>query len=166
MIISPASAPLVPGTAEQPLPEDLEGACRALEKVFAQMMFQKMREAMVPASSSGADGFARSSAEGMLDSQWAELASQGDGLGLWRSLYRQLSPDEVKSAPAAPDQWTRGNPLRRDADIAAQGGVAGSGPRSGRPRPVASAALAAASYRQAESRFGAAAGTDGKDHNP
>ena len=69
----------------------------ALEKEFAHLVFRKMREAMVPAAAPGSAGFARQTAEGMLDAQWAELASQGEGLGLWRALYRQLEPEAVKS---------------------------------------------------------------------
>lgn len=127
-IAAVATAPL----AAEPLPGNLEGACRALEKVFAQMMFQKMREAMVPASSSGADGFARASTEAMLDGQWAELASTGEGLGLWRALYRQLDAAAVKSPAATPDQ---------------EGNAISPGPGSGTARLAAYAA-----YRQALSR--------------
>ena len=158
MIIGPAAAPLAPGVGEKPLPEDLEGACRALEKAFAQIVFQKMREAMVPANGGGASGFARTSAESMLDSQWAELASQGEGLGLWRALYRQRDPEAVKSAEPEPDQWNRGKPLRTDAEQAVQGGEGEPGPRAGRPRSAAvSAAVEAARYGRPDPRFGVAA---------
>ncbi|MHB8766473.1 MAG: rod-binding protein [Deferrisomatales bacterium] len=108
---------LTPATAKtwtEPLPRDLEGACRALEKEFAQTLFRTMRQAMVPRSSAGSTGFARDTAESMLDGQWAELASQGQGLGLWRSLMNQLEP-EVKSPVAAADEGIRDVGARTEA---------------------------------------------------
>jgi Rod binding domain-containing protein len=163
MNLAPAATPQLAVGTGQPLPENLEGACRALEKVFVQLVFQKMREAMVPDGSGGADGFARTSAAGMMDAQWADLASQGEGLGLWRSLYRQLDPEAVKSAGATPDQWIRGTSPRARADLAAKGGVEGLGPRPGRPRPAASAAAAAAGYRQSAVPSDGAASAGAKD---
>ena len=165
MNIAPAASPLLTGGADKPLPEDLEGACRALEKVFAQMVFQKMREAMVPDGGGGADGFARTSAEGMLDAQWAELASQGEGLGLWRSLYRQLDPEAVKSADKMPDQWIRGTPHRTEADLVTQGGAGVPGPRLERLRPTATAAVAVAGYRQSAPQSGGVASAEAEDRN-
>jgi Rod binding domain-containing protein len=94
----------VAGVDPKPLPKDLEGACRALEATFAGLVFRKMQEAMVPKSSRGSAGFARETTEAMLTTQWAELASQGEGLGLWRALYRQLEPQAVKSGPAPADE--------------------------------------------------------------
>lgn len=94
---------LLPRTGAEPLPANLEGACRAFEKEFAQLVFRKMREAMVPASGSGSSAFARETAQGMLDGQWAELSSRGEGLGLWRSLLQELAP-AVKSSPPEADQ--------------------------------------------------------------
>ncbi|MDF1554466.1 MAG: hypothetical protein P1P84_15450 [Deferrisomatales bacterium] len=165
MNIAPTASPLLAGGTDKPLPEDLEGSCRALEKVFAQMVFQKMREAMVPAGSGGADGFARTSAEGMLDAQWAELASQGEGLGLWRSLCRQLDPEAVKSPGGTPDQWSRGTPHRTEAGRVAQGGAGVPGPRLGHLRPAATAAVAAAGYRQSAAPGGGVAGAAAEDRN-
>ncbi len=165
MDIARVSSPLLAGGTDKPLPEDLEGACRALEKVFAQMVFQKMREAMVPAGSGGADGFARTSAAGMLDAQWAELASQGEGLGLWRSLCRQLDPEAVKSADQTPDQWVRGTPHRTEAGLAAQGGAGVPGPRLGRLRPAVTAAVAAAGYRQSAPQGDGVAGAEAEGRN-
>lgn len=98
---------LIPSAAaptNQALPRDLERACRALEKEFARLVFRKMRQAMVPKSSSGSAAFQRDTVEGLLDSQWAELASQGEGLGLWRAMYRQLEPAAVKSASHGADE--------------------------------------------------------------
>ncbi|MBE0617098.1 MAG: hypothetical protein IH608_04130, partial [Proteobacteria bacterium] len=95
------------GAGTEPQPRDLEGACRALEKEFANILFQKMRQAMVPRATAGSDGFARETAEALLDSQWADLATQGEGLGLWRSLVRELGPEAVKSPRPAADQGFR-----------------------------------------------------------
>ena len=78
-----------PATTDLP-PGDLEGACRAIEKEFAVLVFRKMRQAMVPEGSQGSSRFGKQTAYEMMDMQWAELASRGEGLGLWRALYRQL----------------------------------------------------------------------------
>ncbi len=109
-----ALSALMPRAGAEPLPSNLEGACRAFEKEFAQLVFRKMREAMVPASGSGSSAFARETAHGMLDGQWAELASRGEGLGLWRSLLQELDP-AVKSSPTEADQGDRDAGARRVA---------------------------------------------------
>jgi len=96
-------------------PADLKSACRALEQEFARLVFGKMREAMVPRSSDGSNGFARDTTAALLDTQWAELASQGEGLGLWQSLCRQLERDAVKSSPREADQRTRTETFRKEA---------------------------------------------------
>lgn len=88
----------------QPLPRDLEKACRSLEEAFVTIVFRKMHEAMVPKTSKGSSGFARETTQGMLDAQWAHLSSEGEGLGLWRALYRQLEPSAIKSAGRKDDE--------------------------------------------------------------
>lgn len=108
------------------LPKDLEGACRALEQEFGTMIFRKMREAMVPQSSKGSSGFARDTAQGLLDSQWAQLASQGEGLGLWRTLCRELTPAAVKS-PVAKAEEKGMIPLRSRDFLNSAGRVAEKG---------------------------------------
>lgn len=116
-----------------PLPRDLEGACRALEKEFANLLFQKMRQAMVPRATAGSGGFARETAEALLDSQWADLASQGEGLGLWRALVRELGPETVKSPRPAADQGIRTGGSRMEAgrDLEADSSAPGAGARVG-----------------------------------
>jgi len=78
------------------LPTDLKGACKALEKEFAQIVFSKMRQALSIKTSKGASQYAKETTGSMLDGQWAELATRGEGLGLWREMYRQLAVDEIK----------------------------------------------------------------------
>lgn len=102
MNVSSLSPVALPARTSEALPRDLEGACRALEKEFALLVFRKMREAMVPQSESS--GFAQDSTYGLLDAQWAELASQGEGLGLWQALYRDLEGEPVKSGSAAAEK--------------------------------------------------------------
>ncbi len=116
----------------QALPEDLEGACRALEKEFALLVFRKMREAMVPRSGEGAMGFARDTSEGMLDAQWADLASQGEGLGLWRALMRQLEPSEVKSGSPGAEKTRMEAEYRKEAGHEPERGTRTLGPGLGR----------------------------------
>lgn len=125
------------GAGAEPLPRDLEGACRALEKEFANLLFQKMRQAMVPRSTAAAGGFARETAETLLDSQWAELASQGEGLGLWRSLVRELGPEAVKSGPPAADQGSRAGAFPRGTGGASEAGRPAPRAPSGSPRAEA-----------------------------
>jgi Rod binding domain-containing protein len=118
------------------LPRDLEGACRALEQEFVTLLFRKMREAMVPKSSNTTAGFARETTQGMLDLQWARLTSQGEGLGLWRALYRELQPQAVKSGPDAADQRGRQGSHGKEAagDAHDEGSIGTLGPRLGYPQ--------------------------------
>ena len=87
-----------------PLPTNLEQACRAFEREFVQLLFREMRRATLPTETGGSAGFARQTAQSLLDGQWAELASQGEGLGLWRVMLRQLEGDAVKSPGSGADQ--------------------------------------------------------------
>jgi len=142
------------GAGAGPLPRDLEGACRALEKEFANLLLQKMRQAMVPNSRSGSDGFARETAESLLDSQWAELASQGEGLGLWRALVRELGPGEVKSAPPAADQGIRTGASREGAAHAPAALPRAPGAQAGSPRGPGTEGAAGAPPRAADREEG------------
>lgn len=130
------SRPVADGPAGlgAPLPRDLEGACRALEKEFATLLFQKMRQAAVPRSGSGSGGFARETSEALLDSQWAELASQGEGLGLARALLRQLAPEAVKSGPPGADQRLEAGVDRKEAGHEPERDSRATGTRVGSPR--------------------------------
>lgn len=122
------SLPLVAAkTPESSLPRDLEGACRALEKEFARLVFQKMRTALVASPSGPTSGFAREATQGMLDEQWAELASRGEGLGLWRAMVAQLGGEEVKSSGSAADEKTRVRMGPTEEDPRAQGGAKKAG---------------------------------------
>lgn len=126
----PALGPSGPGA---PLPRDLEGACRALEKEFATLLFQKMRQAAVPRSGSAGGGFARETAEALLDAQWAELASRGEGLGLARALLQRLAPQEVKSGPPGADQRLEAGADRKEAGHEPERGIGAPGARVGSP---------------------------------
>lgn len=110
MIASPAVS--AGPTFSNDLPRGLEEACRALEEEFAQIVFGKMRQAMIPKSSKGTD-FGQETASSMLDQQWAHLASQGEGLGLWRALYRQVAPTMIKSGETGTDENGGGESLNR-----------------------------------------------------
>ena len=123
-----------------PLPESLEGACRALEREFALLVFRAMRKAMVPQTAGGSDGFARETAYSLLDSQWAELAVQGEGLGLWRAMVRQLGEPGVKEPASPADQGGKGAGDRTEAGHESQGGpgVPGPGLRRARSAPTSS----------------------------
>ncbi len=117
-MVSGATGPVglgaaVAGVGNEPLPSDLEGACRELEKEFALLVFRSMRRAMVPESSDGATGFAKETAYALLDDQWAELATQGEGLGLWRAMMRQL--EGVKKSRDEVDQERRDASARTEA---------------------------------------------------
>jgi len=166
MNLATTTTPLLSGASQAPLPKDLEGACRALEKAFTQIMFQEMRKSVMPSTGGGAGGFARTSTEGMLDAQWAELSSQGEGMGLWRALYRQMDPESVKSSAGEPDEWPRGTPHRKEADHVTQGGIGTPGPRLGHPRPAAFAAADTGISRLSIPQKRGAAGTPAEDLNP
>lgn len=87
------------------LPKDAEGACRALEAQFTTLLLRRMREAMVPKSSTSSS-FAMETTQGLLEEQWAALSSQGEGLGLWRTLLNQLEGAQpaVKPEPAGAEK--------------------------------------------------------------
>ncbi|GAB4263484.1 MAG: hypothetical protein Kow0092_14430 [Deferrisomatales bacterium] len=155
-------APTVGPAPGQSLPRDLEGACRALEREFAALVFQKMRTAMVPSPRTGGSAFARETAESLLDAQWAELASRGEGLGLWRAMYRQLS--EVKSPPEATDQRSRGSAVRREA--AADGTETETHPNGPKPPEQAPLAHAALGTSRIEVPEGSPTVGDGPGRNP
>lgn len=129
----------VAGVRYAPLPRDLEGACRALEREFALLVFRTMRRAMVPRSSKGSSAFARETAYGLLDAQWADLASRGEGLGLWKAMLRQLG-GAVKETRAGADQERGGEPHRTEAEDEPQGGAGIPGAGTGRARSAPAAA--------------------------
>lgn len=128
MTIAAVRAPSVDTNVET-LPKDLEAACRSLEEAFATIVFRKMREAMVPKSDTGSAAFARETTQGLLDAQWARLSSQGEGLGLWRTLYRQLEPASVKSEAEGADGKSNGRPFSSAAERLGEG-LPPSSPRS------------------------------------
>ena len=90
-MLTVANTPFV-NIGSDPLPKDLKGACKEMESYFFNMMLRTMRQAMVPNSSKGADSFAKETANSMLDGEWAKLATEDEGLGLWKSMYEQLAP--------------------------------------------------------------------------
>jgi Rod binding domain-containing protein len=87
-----------------PLPADLKSACRALEQQFVSLLMRTMRQAMVPNASKGAEGFAKDTAYAMLDDQWSRMVSEGDGLGIGKMMYEQLTTPTIKSTLAAADE--------------------------------------------------------------
>ncbi len=103
-MLSVAGLPATSTAGPDPLPTNLEQACRAFEREFVQLLFREMRRATLPAETGGSAGFARQTVQSLLDGQWAELASQGEGLGLWRVMLRQLEAGAVKSPGAGADQ--------------------------------------------------------------
>lgn len=74
------------------LPSDLEGACRAMEQQFMELVLDSMRKAFIPASSKGSDGFSKDMSMSMLEGEVAKLSSQNEGMGLWKLMYDQLDP--------------------------------------------------------------------------
>jgi Rod binding domain-containing protein len=129
-----AVASTLAAPSSKPLPKDLEGACRAFEGEFSAMVFRKMREAMVPKSSKGSSGFAQDTTQELLDSQWAQLSSQGEGLGLWRSLCRQLDPAPVKSPAGKADE--KSMMVLRPQDLLAPGAAKHVAPAAGQHGPM------------------------------
>jgi Rod binding domain-containing protein len=133
--LTPPAAP----SFESELPKDLEQACRGLEEAFAQLVFGKMRQAMTPKGALG-NGFAQQTAQSMLDEHWAHLASQGEGLGLWRALYRELAPSMIKSGETGTEERSGGHLSPRQAgDVDAKRGPGAPGHRLGHPQAVRTA---------------------------
>lgn len=70
--------------------EKLKDACRQFESVFMNMLMKNMRNTIHE------DGImkkshAREMFEGMLDEKIAEESSKGEGMGLAKQMYKQLS---------------------------------------------------------------------------
>ena len=87
------------------LPTDLKGACRAMEEEFTQLMLSTMRKAFLAENPKGSMGFSKDVTFSMFESQMAKLSSEGEGLGIWKSMYEQLSPKtEVKSEKSAAEK--------------------------------------------------------------
>ncbi len=72
--------------------EQLKEACRQFETMFIGMMYKQMKTS-IPKSELLPTSFARETFESMLDDEFAEKASQGQGVGLADMLYKQLSKD-------------------------------------------------------------------------
>ncbi|SHI38098.1 rod-binding protein [Lutispora thermophila] len=70
--------------------EEIREACRSLETVFLNIMFNSMRSTIQKSDLFG-NSFARGIYEDMLYEQYAEEASRGKGLGIGEMLYEQLS---------------------------------------------------------------------------
>ncbi|MBI5445539.1 MAG: rod-binding protein [Deltaproteobacteria bacterium] len=156
MNLSPLTPLAAPSFASE-LPRDLEQACRGLEEAFAQLVFSKMRQAITPKGALGSS-FAQQTALGMLDAQWAHLASQGEGLGLWRALYRQLAPSMIKSGEAGTEERSGGGTFSRQAvHVDAKRGPGALGHRLGYPQALRTPPLDAGVSgvpEQAEQRLG------------
>jgi Rod binding domain-containing protein len=90
-------------------PTDLKSACKVMEQQFANMLFSSMRKSMTPASESkGHIGFAKDTAYSMFDTQMAQSVTEGDGLGLWKMLYEQMSSAEIKSEQKGAEESNTG----------------------------------------------------------
>lgn len=70
--------------------EELQEACKAFESYFIEQMFKEMRETLPESEliekSQGEEIF-----EDMLYQEYANVASEGEGIGLAQMLYQQLS---------------------------------------------------------------------------
>jgi Rod binding domain-containing protein len=90
-------------------PTDLKSACKVMEQQFANMLFSSMRKSMVPASESkGHIGFAKDTAYSMFDTQMAQSVTEGEGMGLWKMLYDQMSSAEIKSEQKGAEESNTG----------------------------------------------------------
>lgn len=84
---------LVRGT-ENELPKDLEGACRAMEQQFMELVLDSMRKAFIPSDAKGSAGFSKDMSMSMLQTEVAKMTTQNEGMGLWKVMYDQLAPEK------------------------------------------------------------------------
>lgn len=80
----------------------LMDTCKQLEAVFLNMVFKTMRstvqgDGFIPRS------FEREMFEGMLDEKMAENIATGQGIGLAREMYKQLSRNFTAGKKEDPD---------------------------------------------------------------
>lgn len=99
------------------LPKDLKGACKAMEEQFMNILLSTMRKSTMGSESKGADGFSKEVSFGMFDSQIAKLATEDEGMGLWKMLYDQLSPMESVKSEKSPADKNDGGIVRQMGHI-------------------------------------------------
>lgn len=75
---------------ESDLPQNLEGACRAVEQQFMEMVLDSMRKATLGSAAKGSLGFSKDLSMSMLQTEVARLSSQDEGMGLWKVMYDQM----------------------------------------------------------------------------
>jgi len=75
--------------------EKLKEACRELETVFVNMIFKRMR-ATVPQGGLVQENMGQEIFQSMLDEELAQKASDGEGIGIAKMLYNQLSKSQDK----------------------------------------------------------------------
>lgn len=92
MLIDPSMA-INPGANQSDLPTDLKGACKAMEEQFIVTLLSTMRKSAMASNAKGSLGFSKDVAYSMFDGQVAKSSTEGDGIGLWRTMLDQLDPD-------------------------------------------------------------------------
>lgn len=110
MTIKPLS--VTSAEASSDLPRDLKGACKAMEEQFMNILLSTMRKSSLGADSNGAAGFSKDVAYGMFDGEMAKLATEDEGMGLWKMLYEQLSPLEGVKSEKSPAEKNDGGIVR------------------------------------------------------
>ncbi len=71
-------------------PKALQSACKQFESVFANMLLKNMRNTITDGGLTE-KSHAREMFEGMLDEKIAEEVAKGEGMGLAKMMYEQLS---------------------------------------------------------------------------
>jgi Rod binding domain-containing protein len=91
------------------LPTNLDGACRAMEQQFMEIILSSMRKAFTQDTSKGSSSFSKEISYSMLDTEVARMSSQGDGMGIWKMMKEQLEPqDGVKTENGSAEKTTGG----------------------------------------------------------
>ncbi|AOY75595.1 rod-binding protein [Clostridium formicaceticum] len=78
-------------------PKKLMEACKEFEAIFLNMMMQQMRRT-VTEDSFIEKSYGREIYEGMQDEEIAKEMARGEGIGLAKQLYQQLSRN-IKTSP-------------------------------------------------------------------
>jgi len=93
--------------------KELKKACEEFESIITGYLLKSMRETVSKADN-GEDGQARDLYESMLDEALAKELSHRPGLGLAKTLYKQLAPllegkkPDLKSVGASADKLSVG----------------------------------------------------------
>ncbi len=90
----------------------LEDAARGMESLFIQKIFHEMRESTNPEWDITGASHATQTYQELLDTELSKELSKGQGMGLWKALYNQLSAKETPSP--ADNLWWEGLSSRRE----------------------------------------------------